>query len=266
MCAVAVSLFGMSAVHFLNAADQRKDSPMSNTKSSDLRMRVMEKARQLEATPTKKMVKTGWQDTTVDVHSASGTSWLSWFSSTSRPKPMRVAAKRSCYVVLDGDFPADIVVTTFVTERGAIWLGPEQDFYVEIESVITGGKKWGQAILWCESLMNKRPNEKSDLATGLARFEKDVDGSSLAVACNGGPPPPTEAFLKRLTDLGGVLFGIYGSAPNSGGDVVAVQVEGNAVRLDLKGALDHPNGRAWIDIKTKKLLKAEKDGKQVFPK
>lgn len=226
---------------------------------------MQEMARQLQATPTEKKPKSNWEAATIELHSASGGSLVSRLFSSSRQKPVRVNAKKSCYYGPHIRWVIEVPVSVFVTEKGATWVGPQQDFYVETESGVVGGKKWGDAVLWCESLLGKRANENSDLDTLLARFDKEVDGNALMTAYNGGYPRG-ESYLKRLTDFRWVLLNIYGQMPDSGGDISGVQVEGNTVRLDLKGCTAESSATVWIDITTKKLLKAVEDGKQVFPK
>jgi hypothetical protein len=44
-----------------------------------------------------------------------------------------------------------------------------------------------------------------------------------------------------------------------------VEVAGNVVRMEVAGSLGN-NGTLWIDMNTKKLLRAAIKGKQVFPK
>ena len=262
---VPISLMGL--FFCLLPAFGDKPAARSDDEQKDRREAMQETVRQIEAAPTKKLRKTDWAAHTLEVQSASSKSWFSGLVSSSPTKSMRVLAKKARCCVTHTKLPADITVMAFVTDQGAIWLGPEQEFYVQTESGVVGGKVWGEAILWCESLINTRPNEHNDIDTILARFEKDIDGNKLAVAYNGGPPPPTESYLKRLTDLGEVLGTFYGArGPNDSGNVVSVRVEGHAVQLGLKGDSATSSATIVIDITTKQLLKAIVDGKQTFPK
>ena len=219
--------------------------------------------RQLEASPMKKFQKAEWQDTTVNVHSSGGGSWFGWLSSSRQKEPRRVAAKQSCYLAPHTGIAVEIPVVIFITDSDATWLGPAQDFYVETDSGIVGGKAWGDAILWCRSLTDKRPDNKPNFAGIMTRFEMEVDGNILDTAYNGGAQH--EPYLKRLTNLRDVFAKtnrMLASRP-SDPKIETAEVHGNTVRLEMK---EDDSVAVWIDIKTKKLLKAELNGKQVFPK
>lgn len=239
---------------------------MSDSKKSDVKAQMVEITRQIEASPTKKLQKTTWEDTAIDVPLARPPSFFGRFFASGPQKSARVAAKKSSYLVPYHVTVAEIAVCVFVTDQGAIWLGPTQDFYIETGIGVVGGRKLGHGMLWTESMVNKRANEKSDVHSVITRFEKEVAGNSLVVAYNGGPGAPSEVLLKRLTNLAGVFRDIYAPSTDEGADIASVQAEGNTARLDLKGYSGESSGTVWIDIKSKRLLKAEENGKQVFPK
>jgi hypothetical protein len=206
----------------------------------------------LEAAPLKKMRVSGWQATTIQLHSTMGLA------------PQSLPARKACYFALvRKDLPCEINVVVFVTDRGVIWAGPERDFYIETKSGIVGGKRDFYRILWCNNLMNRRRKEKADLDSVVVGFENEVDADSLVIDYKHGPTQTKEEYLNRATRLIDFVPDMFGSF--RGGDIVAVQVEGNAVRLDLKGYKAGSSATVWIDIHSKKVMLANANGKQVYP-
>jgi len=278
-------LLAASNRHPANATNESKDSIMSETngfkiietteKPEELMAQIREIQRQAEACPTKKKLHSGWEPVTIELHS------------TSRGKPVRVAAKKSEYYAASSPsfalMPSLEHVTAFVTDRGNIWLGPALAFYIETEKGVVGAfRKRDDLIMWCESIFKRKPNEKPDLEAVIRRFENEVDGRTLRIAAGhydmhpltGLSPADQDASAKRVTDFIyglGEFFLSGNSMPIATSSFPSVQVEGKTVRLGLKGRRrlgSGGNGSAtvWIDIESKKVLKTEWDGKQVWPK
>ncbi|MBI5395807.1 MAG: hypothetical protein HZA91_10960 [Verrucomicrobia bacterium] len=204
-----------------------------------------------------------WEEVTLEVHSM-----------TNRPVE-RVRARASRHIArftFRGETkPADVTVTVFATKSGRVWVGPEQLFYIETESGIVGGKMWGESkILWCESLINKAENQRSDLDSAVGRFEKEVSGPRLFDAYNGYALRSDEEQIKLITPFNRVLINFLGSTsgnPECEYKVRVVDVIGNTLCLDMKGPRKRcPAATLWIDIKSRKVVKAVENGKQVFPK
>jgi len=258
----------MAACHSADIGNKSKETTMSKPTMEELRARLAEKqakyaerAREIESMPTQKKQKSPWEPLTVDLYSTSG------------QKPVRIHAQESCYLTVAFRFrPGDCPVTAFVSPTGNVWVGPPQDFYIETERGIIGGKEQHSSeILWCKSMIQKHTKEKSNLDSVIRRFENEVDGRSLGIASGFYEDPHTgkdlpgtpEARSKRETDLLDVLGDFYGARGNRGGRIAGIEVKDDTVRLDLKGA---GSATVWIDINSKKLLKAIKNGKQVWPK
>lgn len=208
-----------------------------------------------EAAEMNKERVSDWKNMTVEVHStcAAGTT--------------RAHGKRGEYNSRIGsDAVAVFPVTAFVANGGQIWVGPEQGFYIETPSGVVGGKMFCGSILWCESLFPKRPNEKTDVDSIIARFEREVHGSTLQRAANAADED-LKVCLKRYTRLLLVLPELFDPHFNNQEKTIqAVRVTGKTLQFDLKSHNGRCTATVWIDIESKKLLKAFEDGKQVFPK
>jgi hypothetical protein len=178
----------------------------------------------------------------------------------------QVRGKESCYSGLfaryDGDkpildlvMPMKIYVTAFVSDSGKTWAGPEMDFYIETDrGIIGGGILDGRIITWCHSLVTNRPSEKLDLARVIRRFDQEAHEISLQDA--------RQSHKSELwTDLWSYFNNIFRDHTFGGFDFRATEVTGNVVRLDFKNEKKQSTGTAWIDINTKRIVKAIEDVK-----
>jgi hypothetical protein len=209
--------------------------------------------------PMSKTLLVAWQNAaSPDVHSAA------------RQQVGHFITKKASYrtqVNLLKDWCINVSVTAFVSDQGGIWAGPEQEFYVETQSGIVGGTLRHGILLWCESLVSKRANERCDINSVVARFEKEVDGPSLATAYNGGENRTAETLLKRLTDLREFLtYKFFRDAVNAGGVFQSSLITGDDLQLNLKSNDGLSTASLWLNLKTRKVVKSVVDGKQVFPK
>jgi hypothetical protein len=205
------NLLAMTGWLSVHADGEKKESVIimvkTNTSEFPAAQQKME-MQQIESLPTQKKQKRAWEPVTVELHSAS------------RGKPVRVAAKKSSYVVVAMRFlPCEHAVTAFVSDRGNIWVGPEQVCYIETESTIMGATTPAlSTILWTDSMIKRHPKEKPDLDTVIRRFDKEVEGKKLRVAAGYFEPDPDtgeelpeikKANQKRVIDLWSVLSSAF---------------------------------------------------------
>jgi hypothetical protein len=193
------------------------------------------------------------------------------------------AKKTEYYFPIEPMVTAFMRVTVFVTPRGHVWAGPQQLFYIETQSGVIGGRFHLGNIFWCDSLLHKQPGEKLSLDSALKRLEREVDKSQLTKAYSKKTP-------ERVTDTYEIFVGLlFSPEPDVGcEEVYGITLEGKVVRVDfrrpdtgeaclgdaygqhtlrqvdLKSLPPGPTGSAWIDIESKKLLRAAVNGKQVF--
>jgi hypothetical protein len=206
--------------------------------------------------PLKKTRISEWQDVTVRVHSIKA------------HKMARVRAKRAAYRVPKDALRSDcdgfsVVVVVFVIENGEIWIGPEQDFYIETEMGVIGGKMWCCKILWCESLTRKDPSDRWDVGRAMHHVKDAVSAASLFEACYG--PDSVVEDAKRSTALRDFLEDFFDPSPNGGVEKApTVKVSAGILRLDCK-SWHHNTASAWIEIKSRKVMKTIMNGKQVYP-
>jgi len=188
--------------------------------------------------------------------------WTGQVHTESNSSPEKVDGKRGKFLnELSSEKPQTVPITVFVTAKGKVWAGPEQDFYVESEHGVFGTKKQrGAWMQWCDSLVARQGDEKCTMDKALDRFEK-VDVFALNRAwCIG----------SQTTEISRTLFKPpfinYKTDDPLKLEFLRIQVGREELCLDMKS----PNGRytasATIDIKSKKVLKVVLEGKQIFPK
>ena len=194
--------------------------------------------------PLDKILNQKWKDVTVQVHLSGVRTFLFGRSE-------QVHAKQNVY------YSPRVMVTVFVTPQGEVWVGPKQDFYIETPAGVVGGSFTDQDILWCDSLITKRPGETIGLDSALKRLKEEVDASKLEDA-DSRYPHDSKHILKRVTELRDCFAGknVFGVNSTGSEECCAVHVRLGTLRLDFKSIADPgATGSAWIDIKTKKLLK-----------
>jgi hypothetical protein len=170
--------------------------------------------------------------------------------------------KRATYTVqINSNYSESVTVTAFTNpQSGRIWLGPTMDFYVDAQSNIFGGMLSPGAVLWRDSLISSPGQTNIDAAINY--FEKNIDGSKLISSL--GHKPDTD--LRKVVPQG--FFSKRGPTDSEfiKPDVIAAEVIKNELRLDLENPFSHQKVSVWIDISSRKPVKAVEAGKQIFPK
>ncbi|MAX38986.1 MAG: hypothetical protein CME33_20760 [Gimesia sp.] len=173
-----------------------------------------------------------------------------------------INAKSTKYELIDDSkhFTALMVTAFSDSESGSIWGGPEQDGYLEIENNILGFRLIEFHIYWSESSLNHDPKSTSPDFTN--RFEKEVTGGSLYVACKG------------RTNLEGVIKDsrVFRDGWNGSGPprpiVTEFQWDKNLLKLSILAESEEHEATVWIDVKSKEVKKAEekrsKLGEKIF--
>lgn len=206
-----------------------------------------------------------WKDVTVAVHS------------TTEPKVFQVPARKSwfrCKLPYLGG--ASVPVTAFVTKNGNAWIGPEgagTNFYIETEKGVLRGYYDGSGrLLWCESLVTMPSDSGISIDKVIAQFERKPDGDALfnaGILCRQETEKIRYTFFAEALDWGHRLR--IANQPAGlvlGAGIVRAQVTGGMLRLELENkghGLDYA-ASVWIDINSKKVVKAMEKGQQVYPK
>lgn len=104
-------------------------------------------------------------------------------------------------------------VTAFKSPSNeSFWIGLEQDFYVELETGITGGKfQPSGVIVWCQSLAPKSTPAPATLNSVITAFEEKTDCKKLDDSMFGGSIGNLELQRENTTLLKKV-FGIETAA------------------------------------------------------
>ncbi|MCX6898872.1 MAG: hypothetical protein NT105_09245 [Verrucomicrobia bacterium] len=187
-----------------------------------------------------------WKPVTIEIHS------------TMQAGVVRVEGKRSLWglevvwpLAVKGIFapstPKDPVVG-FITPRGNIWVGREKHFYIESSAGVVGAD-YENGIVWFESMVARKGQDKTTLDDCLRLFEREIDGDTLElfssdmwVAPNGKLTLcPLVHFTGLCPPLDPEILRDDPPAPDSPpGDVhlTGFQVTGNTLRLDLRSRRD----------------------------
>jgi len=169
-------------------------------------------------------------------------------------------SKHAVYTYRDrGNTVIELPVVAFRSpETGIIFVGNDEFNYVEIESGIVGWKLWpGGHVAWCANL-NKNTKVEDQLDSAIGRFEREMD------------PLILDGFDREYTGLVNILRPFFfaaspGSSMGADAKVTNFEVKEDRLQLDITSPTGVYKARVWIDIKSHKLLKADQDGKSLFP-
>lgn len=202
-------------------------------------------------------------------------SWIDAKSKVFFQRERTPAVTRSKWATFDvevrkGAFTT-IPVTAFVTPSGKTWSGPEQDYYIETDSEIMGFRMLlGGKLLWCSSLAKEpaseveKQSEKADPSSG---FEESVSGSELSEAWLS---TDRDARRERSTYLRqGISWWFFTDRPGSSQlgtpKIVMAEINNGQLKMDLIDQAEKYKSSVWIDIKSKKVVKATEIKESVKP-
>ncbi len=178
-------------------------------------------------------------------------------------KTVVIDAKRCRFQFKKGNLhPIEISVLVFVNPAtGNVWAGRDVDFYVETDSGIIGGWLPDCILQWRKSFIGKiNPGERlDDIAK---RFATDKTYRAELI---------TDDDLKPIADLRNVVepwfFAVQegGSEPPTSARSKKFQIKDGLLQMDLVG-LSAAKATVWVDLDTRKVVKAVENGKQTFPK
>lgn len=195
----------------------------------------------------------------------------------------KAAGKMSQYklvsIIHDQKLSGRLSVAAFVTERGGIWFGPKQSAYFETNAGVIGMTVGGSGIRWLESFVSNRAKKMS--------FGEVLESGHKALMAKFAEPPNQNHDPTHITDTTVLdhvvfcptaedeLFTYFSADPGLHAvKVTDIYLNGPELRLELREA-KHPDpgiplrkyaATVWIDINSKKILKAVENGKQTLPK
>lgn len=179
--------------------------------------------------------------------------WAGQVNTEGGSSPEKVDGKRAKFLCeLDPSGSETIPIIVFMTAKGKVWVGPEQDFYVEGEQGVFGFKKpQGSWIQWCDSLIGQQGSEKCTLDKAIDRLGSEVDVFKLNSVW---------WFGSKDTDMSRSLFKPpfinYKKDDRQKLQFLRILVSGGEVRLEMKSPNERYTASATIDIKSKNLLNA----------
>jgi hypothetical protein len=220
---------------------------------------------QAEASPQKKLA-VSWQDVKRRVVRAG------------ESLPLVVDAKHAVYRAGRVTIP----VTVFAMPgSGHPWVGPEQDCYVETDNAVVGFRVSSSELQWSENLgktatdaQQAPANTPVDLATA---FEKKITGrallDSLTTPTNSAPSltTPTNSLPVKATAVTSVVNvtslldvirerRFFAKTPESSQPgkpkIVSSEMDHGLLKLDMTNETGEINATTWIDLKTRKAVRA----------
>jgi hypothetical protein len=113
----------------------------------------------------------------------------------------KVPARKAIFEYSDIFGTRTVPSTVFVSPTSrAVWVGPEQEFYVETDSGIKGGKLNGGFLLWCDSLAQNQAVTNIDAA--IREFEDGRElGEMLTAKVPGYEPDRAKLGLASSSGL-----------------------------------------------------------------
>ncbi|EEF59749.1 hypothetical protein [Pedosphaera parvula] len=223
----------------------------------------------------KNLKHTSWENSTNKLLTGETRSpiFANEFLTAAARTPVQVNSKKTTYEYEVGQYgTSSYSIVTFISDKTHnIWIGPKQDFYVDLDSGILGGKlSPGGFIIWCESMVLKQNLKTTNLTEVIQKFEEDTDINAIDRALQGGQND--EVRLRHLTNLRRVFNtwaftdGPFSSTTSPSARLVSSELVDGQVKLQLENPASQFVGEAWIDPVTKKVTKAVESGKQVFPR
>lgn len=193
---------------------------------------------------------------------------IQWFDTTFRVYTdgkkgghIKVKGKQATYVI----YPeySEHLFTAFVTDNGHVWAGRERDCYIETDSGIAGLDVRVQGVLWADSEVSSVPMDKMKTVWVVQSLEHEINSRGVIgmLKYYSGDNMISFEFFKEYNDCNVSALECFELSHVA----APVEVAGNVVRLEVAGNL-HNNGTLWIDMNTRKLLRAAIKGKQVYPK
>lgn len=170
----------------------------------------------------------------------------------------------------DNDDKTPTTVIAFITpESQALWVGPQQKIYVELDTGILGGQfNWDlNQLSWRKSMHESLAGPKAkELDAAIMSFESQVDYEKLDVARYSEDVSEEQTTFIEENVSDEWFFCAAKSASNAGKMKLAgYEVEGNEVRVDIENLSRKIKLSAWIDLKTYQILKLTENDKQTFP-
>lgn len=168
-----------------------------------------------------------------------------------------INAKRAVYELSDGSKKLTIPVIAFTDPKsGSIWVGPEQDAYLEMQAKTLGFRLSGSGIDWCESLL--KHGDKAVSPDITKRFEQDVTGYSLIRAAILSParlakekPTSLRPHIKNPWMFTNGPFDSQGATPI----VTKIQWDEKLLKLSLTDKTKQFEATVWIDLKSREVKK-----------
>ena len=168
-----------------------------------------------------------------------------------------INAKRAVYEIRHGSRKQIITVIAFSDlKSGTIWVGPEQDAYVEMQGKMLGYRFLRENIIWCRSLLKHDPQATSADITD--RVEQDVTGFSLLCAAI---PSDERLAEEKPTRLGShiknnsMFTDGHFSAHYAPPIVTKFQWDEGLLKLSLTDQTKRFEAAVWIDMKTREIKK-----------
>jgi len=185
---------------------------------------------------------------------------------------IKIDAKKTTYQYGEEGLNARVVVSFLLPESKRLWIGPEQDFYVQFDTNVMGVQITRgdmNKIFWRES-MHPNPNDEfnGSIEEAIDSFDSNIDNAKLlrAVLSDDVDLDKNLTYLPdRISDNS--FFMAAPGASNVGDMKLAgFGMDNNDVRFDIENLTTGNKASVWVEFESKKITKVKENGKQTYPK
>lgn len=184
---------------------------------------------------------------------------------------IKIDAKKTTYQYGEEGLNARVVVSFLLPESKRLWIGPEQDFYVQFDTNVMGVQLTRgdmNKVFWRKS-MHPNPNAEfnGSIEEAINSFDSKIDNAKLgrAVLSDDVDLDKNLTYLPdRISDNS--FFMAAPGASNVGEMKLAgFGMDGNDVRFDIENLTTGNNASVWIEFESKKITKVKENDEQTFP-
>jgi hypothetical protein len=184
-----------------------------------------------------------------------------------------VTMKQARFTVQVGDVREDhYTICAFkLGDTNRVWIGVTQDFYLATDSGVVGGRLSDAVdgtLFWSESLTLPGLTGRESFEEIIKHFESVVDVNLLEDAFRGYRKPETD---RQTTDLKYLRPHFFIPPLGFGGQMGYtilldhLEFDRDHIQLTMRNKTMKRSGEIWIEIKSRKVIKAMENDEQTFP-
>ena len=187
---------------------------------------------------------------------------------TDGQNPVDVSAQTTIYRYGTGSDDIPVYVVAFkIPGTNQSWIGPEQDAYLKSDKQVVGTSFDGDRTLlfWLPSMYQPSqatsPSQTS-LSEDIAAFDSSIDVETLWDAAF-----QMEIKAVFVTDIESAIGSDFFVVGSTIGEMktTSIVVENNCLKFRIENLTTEATADVWVDMVSRDVVKATKNGTQVFP-